>query len=427
MRDMDPRVLIISNDCISNVTSNGRTLRNFLQGWDRDKLAQFCIHNVFPDFETCSQYFCVSDQDALRAFKTGKSASGEMILAKEHNTGAQTGHNKRNALTMMIRNLVWDSMRWAGENFFRWVDTFAPELILLQAGDCSFMLKLARKLSVRYHIPLVIYNSEAYYFKDFDYFCSNGIEKFFYPMFLKQFRFQFRKTIQQADMSIYCCDKLKNDYDTEFELPSTVIYTATQMKPLPKKHCGKSLTVSYLGNLGVGRHEGLIEIANALQMISPDYYLDVYGKIPNSYVEEAFKQCEGIRYKGFVNYDEVIRIQQTSDILVHTENFSEFYRKDLKYAFSTKIADSMASGVCFVLYAPAEMACAEYLTDNSAAHLIDSKEKLLPVLKKLIEDEEERSKYLQNAQDLVKRNHNSEINAKRFKELLIQCVSNSKD
>jgi hypothetical protein len=38
----------------------------------------------------------------------------------------------------------------------------------------------------------------------------------------------------------------------------------------------------------------------------------------------------------------------------------------------------------------------------------------------------ERSKYLQNAQDLVKQNHNSEINVKRFKDILIQSVSNNK-
>lgn len=418
MDDTFPRVLIISNECLSNVSSNGRTLRNFLIGWPKDKLAQFFLRNVAPDFDVCDRYYYVSDSAALNSFLKGRAANGALPTESQTTTPSPQKKKPRNAATMIMRNAVWNSMRWAGEDFYKWVEEFSPELILLQAGDCTFMLKLARKLAKKYNIPIVIYNSEAYYFKRYDYFRSSGIAKLAYPIFYRGFCKEFEKTIKLAKKSIYICDKLKNDYDARFDLPSEVVYTATQITPAVHEKTDSAIRISYLGNLGVGRHEGLVEIANALQSISSDYKLNVYGKIPNDEVQDAFDKCLGIRYMGFVSYSEVVDIIQSSDILVHTENFSDFYREDLKYAFSTKLADSLASGNCFILYAPEEMACAQYLSENEIAYVVSRKEDLIPVLKQLCDSTEARAKYVDNALRFVQKNHRAEANSARFQEIL---------
>lgn len=418
-----PRLLIISNECLSSVSSNGRTLRNLLIGWPKEKLAQFHIRRTAPDQSVCDRFYYVSDSAALRAFLTGKGALG---IHQEDET-ATAGHQKtaggrRNSLTMMLRDLVWNSGRWAGKRFQQWVDEFSPEVILLQAGDCGFMLRIARKLAEKYHIPLVIYNSEGYYFKQFDYFQSKGIAKLAYPIFYRNFCREFDRTIRVASKSVYCCDKLKRDYDAYFGLPSEVIYTATQMIAVANEPQNDPLQISYLGNLGVGRHEGLVDIANALQHISPELKLDVYGRIPNQTVEDAFERCPGICYRGFVSYDEVQNVIRHSDILIHTENFSDFYKEDLQYAFSTKIADSLASGRCFFLYAPGNLACTEYLKNHEAAYVIERKEDLLPCLEQLCSDSQARTKYIENALQLVKENHKAEKNAKHFQDILRESV-----
>ena len=415
-----PNLLIISNDCLSNSSSNGRTLRNFIIGWPKEKIAQFCLHSNSPDYEVCDRYFFVSDQDALQSWRKKEPAIGVPSGGKVA-PSKQPPQKTRNALTMMARNFIWNSMRWAGDSFYQWVESFSPEVILLQAGDCAFMLKLATKLSNKYRIPLVIYNSEAYYFKKFDYFRSKGIAKLFYPLFRLQFCSQFKKTLKQAKVSIYCCDKLKKDYDIAFGLPSVVIYTATQMGPANSHATNSPPRISYLGNLGVGRHEGLVEIANALQNISPDLHLDVYGKIPNETVESAFESCAGIRYNGFVSYEEVVEIMQQSDLLVHTESFSDFYKEDLKYAFSTKIADSLASGTCFLLYAPKEMACTEYLMENRAAYVVDQKGELLSALQDLLADSSKLNQLIPRALEVVSESHDAIQNAKDFQTALLEA------
>ncbi len=419
-----PRLLVIGNCCLSNITSNGRTLRNFLVGWPKDKLAQFCLRFEYPDFETCENYYCVSDADALNAFlhkkKVNKAESQPAMTA----VGSASAKNPRrkDALAMYLRDIVWSSKKWQGKNFKKWIDDFSPELILFQAGDFAYLCNLAVSISKERNIPIVIYNSESYYLKDFDYLRSQGISKLFYPLLRGRFRKSFKKLMKRADSAIYSCDMLTEDYQKSFATPGYTIYTATENKSEAHRSEKELPTVSYLGNLGVGRHQGLVDIANALQAISEKLRIDVYGKIPTSTVKEAFEACAGINYCGFVSYEQVKTVMANSDILVHTENFSNYSRLDLKYAFSTKIADSLASGRCFLLYAPEEIAASQYLIKNESAYVVSDKNELAQTLNMLVNNPASRAKYFQNAMSVVEKNHTADKNSKAFQKILLDAV-----
>lgn len=61
------KLLIASNEPLSNSTSNGRTLRNLLLDIPKEQIAQFYIHGT-PDLSVCSTLYSVTDRDALNAF-----------------------------------------------------------------------------------------------------------------------------------------------------------------------------------------------------------------------------------------------------------------------------------------------------------------------------------------------------------------------
>ena len=422
------RILIISNECLSTSSSNGRTLRNFLLGWPKECIAQFFLKSAEPDYDVCENYFHITDKQAIRAFLGKKSEIivGEKVVSHSKDDLSGSTPSKRNALTMFIRDVIWESGRWKGKVFNQWLDEYNPELILLQAGDNGFTLKLARDISIKRNIPLVIYNSENFYFKKYDYFRSSVVQHLFYPVYRKHFCHQFEKTIKIANKSIYICDMLQNDYDQAFGYPSETIYTATEMTKRKDSDSKQKFTVSYLGNFGVGRYETLVEIADVLQTISSDCFLDVYGKIPNDIVREAFDKCTGIRYKGFVSYEECVHIMHHSDLLIHAENFSPFFREGLKRAFSTKLADSLASGTCFLLYAPEEIACSQYLIKNNAAYVATSKKELRDTLKLLYEHPGARQVHIDEACKLIAHNHDADKNSKRFQRILIDEAQNGK-
>ena len=326
------------------------------------------------------------------------------------------------SMTHFCSSGAWQ--RWGYKAFAQWVEDFDPQVVLLQAGDCGFMYKMARKLAKKHKVPLVIYNSEGYYFKKFDYFRATGLAHRLYPVFYRQFCRQFRKTMKMTSQTIYICQPLQQDYDRDFSTPSQTVYTATAVTAAEKRPHG-GFVVSYLGNLGVGRHEPLIEIAEALQEISPELHLDVYGKAPNEQVQQALENCPGICLKGFVPYEQVVEVMQQSDLLVHGESQDPFYREDLKYGFSTKLADSLASGTCFLLYAAPELACARYLKDQQAAYVVGCEQELKETLRLLVSDPAARSRYLDRAVEVVQANHTTDICTRAFQDILRKAAKDS--
>lgn len=412
-----PRLLILSNECISQGGSNGRTMRNFLIGWDKERLAQFCLRLENPDYEICDNYFCVTDAQALAAFKGKKNCQKNELNSQDDSNATK---RKRNSIISYARDIVWNSGRWKSDAYKKWLSDFSPEIVLLQAGDSAFMYKLAVQIKKQFNIPLVLFNSEGYFFKDFDYFRSRGAAHIFYPIYHAHFKRWFKRAIKSADFSIYANHGLKMAYDKKFGKPSDVIYTVTELSP-EKAESHDGFVTSYLGNLGVGRHVQLIEIAETLQSISPDLYLDVYGSADEQ-VRRDFESCRGIRYRGLVPYEEVKRIMLSSDLLVHVENFSDFYKRDSVYAFSTKIADSLASGVCFMLYAPSNLECYKYLEQNGAAYTAKDRDSLASTLAEIVRDEASRTKYIQAAIELVKKNHDPKKNTNHFQSIIISCA-----
>ena len=92
---MEPKVLVISNECFSKTSSNGRTLGNFFSGWSKDKLAQFYISSGTPDFNYCTNYFRVTDGQALSAFKSGHCYGGCVKNNQETSNTVQSTAKKK--------------------------------------------------------------------------------------------------------------------------------------------------------------------------------------------------------------------------------------------------------------------------------------------------------------------------------------------
>lgn len=418
MKKHNPRVLIISHNCFSKSGSNGRTLANFFRGYPQEKLSQFYIYNEIPDEDVCQNYCRVTDVDVIKScIPFMHSQMGRVKLNKERTTISSYAKNKeikRTPLIYLIRNLFWKMKRWQTKDFFNWINQFNPELVLFQAGDASFMFELALSIAKVNEIPLIIYNSESYFFKEKNYLSESLGSDFFYKIFHKDFKKEAYKAIQYASHCIYISEALKKEYDTFFNKKSSVIMTSTTVKY--DTLCVKNGFV-YLGNLGVGRYESLLEIGEELYAINNDYCLDVYGLCTNE-IKEILNTAVGIRYKGVVSYSEVIEIMKRSKLVFHVESFSKFYQWDSRFAFSTKIADCLAVGTCLFVYAPEGIALTDYLIKHDVACVATKKFELREKLEELIISEEKRNYYIKNAIDIAKQNHDLIRNKNKFIDII---------
>lgn len=421
-----PRVLVISNNSFSNTDSNGRTLGNLFVGWPKEKLAQFCISTDGPNFELCDNYYCITDKEALNAFLYFRRAQGKRLEpVKEKTAKGSRGEGRKTLLMMMARNLIWGAKRWKSNDFKKWVADFKPEIILLLFSDSSFILNIGTSLSKELNIPLVMFNTEGYYFFKSNY-CRTKTkwDWLLFPIYQGLFRKQVRRTMKQVEYSMYLNELLRDDYDREFGGPSSVLYTSSSLTPEEHAFCSERPVFSYIGNLTFNRPQALMEVAGVLQSINSSYKLDIYGKTLNKDTEDELRNHPGISYKGFVKYDEVKKVIRNSDVLFHAETKDKRWEVNLRYGFSTKIADSVSSGKCFVLYAPAQIACSQYIKESGAGWFADNKEDLKKSLEEILFNEEKRKEVLNKAQRVAATNHSLSNNCQRFRDIICECVKN---
>lgn len=425
MENQYPKLLVIANNSLSENNSNGRTLAGFLKGWDKESIAQIYISGEIPFSKVCDNFYQITDRAVLKGLFKKNTVGKKVFNAKltNNNSNARKLSKGKSILKLLMRDILWGTNVWWNKRLKSWLHDFSPDIILFFAGESVFTYKMAMKVAKFCNIPIVVYNCEGYYFKDKNYLKNGGvISDLIYPLFHSNFKRVFKNLMKKSLHTVYINDKLRNDYDNEFNLPSTTVYTASDVELRSKQGVNSVPVVSYLGNLGIGRHIALVDIAEALEKLNKNYSLNIYGKIPNAKVKEAFENCSAINYCGSVPYGEVIEIMKKSDLLVHGESFDDFTIWDLKYAFTTKIADSLSCGTCFFVYAPEELACTEYLLKNECACVVTDKSKLKESLNEILTNKDLQNKYIQKGLEIAKQNHDSIKNCEKFQKILIDAV-----
>ena len=203
-----------------------------------------------------------------------------------------------------------------------------------------------------------------------------------------------------------------------------MIYNSSSLEFRPKAAVNVPPKISYLGNLGIRRPEALAEVAAVLQSVSSEYHIDVYGNAGEA-AREILDAAPGIEYHGAVPYDEVVSTIYASDIILHVEKNDPVLCRELRYAFSTKIADSVCSGTDFVIYAPDNLACSQYARTTGAAWQASTTEALREVFEKILSNSPERTGVLDKARRAAAENHHLQHNAAVMKAILNEVVTKS--
>lgn len=413
------KILFVTNEPFSQQSSNGRTLMNLVRNTDSDKRAQFFIHGS-PDADFCKHYYKVTDSYALKSMfsiSALKPPKIEMVSEKEkssHNL-THSKNGKRSCRNYLIRSIVWLSYRWWNGYFDQFLKQVNPGIVFLQAGDAPFMYAIALKIAKKYGARLVMYNSESFPLKERLYSSSSKTDPFHFAL-KKLLRFYYGKFMKRVDYCFYSMEELERDYKKKYPHKggSKTLYTATDMKALPDNAQG--FNVAYCGNLGVGRVQPLSEFAKVLKKAAPDATLNIYGKFINKEDEEVLCKNENVKYHGLIPYDEIPEVMSKAAVILHCENEEKL--ENLRYAFSTKIADSLACGRSFLVYASEEFPFVKYLKENKAAHIAGNENDLETVLVKMKNDEVYRNMYIPSATDLAQKNHDLQKNCEYVGDVL---------
>lgn len=387
------KVLIISNAAMCLTDSNGRSITRLLDCIGKENKAQFYVYGK-PDENECSSFYHVSDSAALNSFTKRKRIDGTYCGNDSNNLSQSNKRISKTPLKMLLREFVWKHGTWNNKYLHNWIDEFNPSCIFVVAGDNWFTLDLARKLAKEKKIPIVLYSTEEYPFKDYNYVTKRA--SLFYLIWIKKLRKAYSKIAKFVEVGVLNTEDLALMYEKEYGYKTVPIYQSSNIDWIENFSVKQEPIISYLGNLGLNRHKVLIKIANALEKIQPGLKLHVYGN-PNENVKKELESNGNIILEGFIPYEKVVEVIHRSSLLVHGEFEDKFYTRDLKYAFSTKITDSVCSGTPFFVYAPKELVGTSFLLKNKCSFVATCQEELEPFLKQALFDENRRKEVLQNA------------------------------
>ena len=416
-----PRVLVISHTSFTKADSMGSTLASYLTTYDQDCVAQFYIKNMIPDIGVCNRYYRVTDEELINKFihpingKVGKRICNNTDNSTNSKAASASpiGSHKHRDIAMLARKFLWSIGGWNTKEFREWLAEFSPQVIVVQPGDFSYLIDIAVRLARKYEIPIVVHQSESYYLKEYE---KNDL---IYRYFRYDFKKSYQRLMRHTSCCVYLCKALEESYCNHFSVRSVTIMKSTNIVPnLSTKAFDKSnIRFIYGGNLGeaVGRCVPLLELGKAIKRIGS--HIDVYTNSNGEHMKLLTPE-NGILLHGPLAYDELQKEIKKSDFVMHMESQNPSNIKDLEYAFSTKIADMLASGVCSVVYGSDKVASIRYFKDNKLGCVIERQEDIEPVLRELIADDLLRSKYISRALIQAREEHNPTENSEHMRKVI---------
>lgn len=419
------KILVISNNCFAKNNSNGRILGCLFKEFKKEDVSQIYIIPGTNDFDLCSNYYLVSDSMLANAMHfngtVGKVVTPEDIATANPKMSAYRSKYGRSSFTMLCREMLWKSGLWWNDNLKNWILDTKADVVVFQCGDAPFMYDIANKAAKLLNVPIVLFNTEYYYFLNESWMPVKD-NNFFFGIYNKILKKKIKTAIDGAALSIYNSDWLKEHYQVAFTSDAEVIYQSSDYdntSDLKDFVCPK---ISYVGNLGFGRWEPLVEIAKAIQEINKDWQLDVYGVVQTEDVLKLFEETEGLNYMGTVPYDKALEVIASSDLLILTENQRTHFAKATEYGFSGKITDYLFSGIPVLAYGSISNVGISYLSSTKAAMVVTNKEELSTSIKTAVMDKEWRNITVARALEIANKNHDASKNAASFRNYLQRVV-----
>lgn len=418
------KVLIISQPVLSQSNNMGKTLAGYFKAFSPKDISQLYLRQGVPtSIDTCENYYCFSDSDALKSILNhkvqGVSFTGKSLVCTnntkstlENNDAYKLG-SAHKAWMLFARDAVWKLSTWKNKKLLNWLDHTEADVVFFAPGDGAFIYRVADEIARYLHKPLVMVCMD-------DFFVNNRTQnEVLGKLRQKCFMKVVHKTVKNCDAIFTICDEMNDIYSNLFGKKCFTLHTAAENKDL---HLNPTANhISYIGNLSCGRYQSLIEMGKALSEMQDERlpkFIDVYSGTKEVKCTEPLRNASGINFCGEIPAESVLEVMANSLAVIHTESFEPKMTNLVRFSVSTKIAESLMYGPCLIAYGPEGIASIDYLKENNAAWTITDTEDLKKGLKEILENSTLREQIVRNARKLAEKNHNAEVNPKKVREWL---------
>lgn len=385
----------------------GKTFCSLFSAFQRRELCQFYIYPTIPDVNACNSYYRITDRDVLHFFKKFKVYGKEIKINPASNLNHKLFENRndesfyrnkknRSAFRSLARDFLWTITPWFNGSLREWLRKEQITHIFIAPGGYKFIYNIALKCSRFLNVPIVTYVCDEYFFTS----PQKGIVDKIKDILLKR---KMKQLMSKTSLIVTISEELKNIYEPYFKKPTKVIMTGTSFPiasvPLQR---GTIKELTYMGNIRCNRYISLCDIGDALDEINKEYNknysLNIYSGENDEGILNELRKRKSIKLNGFISGDKFRQVFYSAQCLLHVEAFDKKSIDLVKNSISTKIADSLGSGILLLAYGPSQIASMEHLRRNNCAVLVDNKDKLKNTLFKIVSmSESDRSVIISNA------------------------------
>ena len=430
-----PRVLVVNHDPFNSERNNGMTMSNLFRGWPKDKLAQVYLSGIVPGFDTCENYWRLSERDVVRRFFgrqirpvvkkslfENKFEGGVELLPEGFLIKTLRKVDKR--YTEPLREIFWRMPNTISPELIKWVEDFRPDVIYSMLGT-SYLMRLAVKISERFDIPLVPHFTDDWITTQYgncvggDYIRSNMM-------------YWLGRVLEKNPVRLVICDAMAKEYQKRYggRFSSFVnCVDKDSFDPSCSSSTGGGVRFVYIGGLHLNRWASLKNIGRVLQDICDseglrsELHVYTYPADVDRYRGEL-EVCPVVSVKGWVQNKDVPQVLHDSDVLLHVESFDPEIRKYTKFSVSTKIPECMMAGRPILAYGPLEAASIAYVKESGAGIGIgeESQSDLYRSLKDLIVDKDLRLRLGNCARRVALERHDASTQNELFRSVLCESI-----
>ncbi len=419
------KVLIISHNPISEQSNMGKTFLSLFSDFDAAELCQLCIYPTIPNEKHCAGIYRVTDKDALASrFHRGPVGGeipdnriGTVPGAFEHPGDEPLYRSRRNKSPMrqLLRDGIWRIARWHTPELTRWLDREKPNCIFVAPGGAEFLYDMALKIAEARDLPVVTYLCDEYYFVE-------GPRSTLGKLRLRLLKGKMETLLSRSSHLAVISPELQTQYETFFRLPTTVLMTGAAFPVAAEpKMTENPQVLSYFGNIRCGRWRSLAQIGAVLDRLNSErgtaWKLRIHTAESDAKILSALRACKSVEPGPFVTGEEFAHALHHADLLLHVEDFAPESVDAVRNSISTKIADSLASGVPLVACGPAGIASVEHLRRNGCALLADDPAKLRDLLLTAFTDAAARRSAAQKGLETAEKFHNAHGASRELRQI----------
>ena len=413
-----PRVLVVTWNNFNLVTGGGITLTNLFRGWPSDRIANLHEDRTPEDHGVCKNFYRLSEEEirwrwpfslARRRYERMKQADAPPAEGSLR----RMEPSDRRWLGIIKRGMGEGVPKYARltDRLMKWVEDFRPSLLYAFLGSLE-QIHLSRLLAERYRIPLVVHMMD-------DWPAVLYQKGWLAPIVGPVLRRALKQVLALASVRLAICEPMCREYESRYGCTFLAFQNALDMERwLPYSRtewkAGTPFLIRYVGSIVPdGQRESLKDIARAvadlsvegiavrLQILAPRHesaYLHACG-----YPEDA------VQIQGPPNPAAIAKLLAGADLLVLPYNFDERSARYTRLSLPTKAPAYMISGTPILVYAPGDVATADYARRESWGYVVSSQGKagLMAALKTLVSDESLREKLGRRAQLVARINHDA--------------------